>query len=267
MPDLRSIRGFVIDMDGVLWRGRLLLPGIAEFFAFLRERRFPFVIATNNATADVNAVRRRLASAGAHIASDSVFTSAQAAAAILARALPAGTPVLPVGERALRVALRAAGLAVTGRGDSARAVVVGLDRGISYRRLAEATIALRAGVPFVATNDDATFPTERGLEPGAGAMVASLVTSGGVRPAVIGKPEPHLFLEALRQLNTAPEETLAVGDRPETDILGGQRAGMRTALLLTGVTPRDSLARLPWTPDWIFEDLPHLTRALRGATT
>jgi 4-nitrophenyl phosphatase len=264
MPELHTIRGFVIDMDGVLWRGEELLPGIAEFFAFLQSRRLPFVIATNNATAGAGNVCQRLASAGAHIKPEAVFTSGQAAASILARQLAPGTPVLPVGERALRSALRAEGLRVTTRAAIAQAVVVGLDRRFSYKVLSEATLAIRAGAAFVATNEDATFPTERGLLPGAGALVASLATSTGVRPAVVGKPEPHLFLEALRRLSTAPEQTLVIGDRPETDILGGQRAGMRTALLLTGVTPRESLHRLPWQPDWVFDGLPQLTRALRG---
>jgi len=266
MPDLLTMRGFVIDMDGVLWRGETALPGVAEFFSLLQARRLPFVVATNNATATPGAVCRRLARVGAHIAPEAVFTSAQAAASILARQFPPGTRVLAVGERGLRSALLHAGLRLTRRASDAQAVVVGLDRRVSWNVLSEATLAIHAGAAFVATNADPTFPTERGLLPGAGALVASIQTATGVLPAVVGKPEPHLFLEALQHLKTAPEETLVVGDRPETDILGGQRAGMRTALMLTGVTRSDAVDRLRIRPDWVFDDLPHLTRALRGNT-
>jgi 4-nitrophenyl phosphatase len=266
MPDLSKMRGFVIDMDGVLWRGEEMLPGVAEFFAYLQARRLPFVVATNNATATSAGIRHRLARVGTHIAAQAVFTSAQAAASLLARQLPAGTRVLAVGEKGLRSALRRAGLRLAHGASDAQAVVVGLDRHVSWKVLGEATLAIQAGAAFVATNADPTFPTERGLLPGAGALVASIQTATGIQPAIVGKPEPHLFLEALQHLKTAPAETLVIGDRPETDILGGQRAGMRTALLLTGVTSAEAVERLRIRPDWVFRDLPHLTRALRGET-
>jgi 4-nitrophenyl phosphatase len=139
-----------------------------------------------------------------------------------------------------------------------------MDRQMKWEHLAEAALAIQEGALFLGTNPDVTFPVERGLVPGNGALLAALEAATGVKALIIGKPEPHLYLQAIAYLQTEPKRSLAVGDRLETDILGGQRVGMMTALILTGVTQRPELASSSIQPDYVFDDLPHLRRALMG---
>jgi 4-nitrophenyl phosphatase len=264
MIDLHEIRAVISDMDGVLWRGETPLPGVAEFFGGLRQRGIPFVLATNNATATFPQIARRLKVVGLALRKEEALTSANAAASFLRHALPVGAPVLAVGEEGLTSALTHAGFRLVQHAQDAAAVVAGLDRHVTWGKLTEAALAIRSGAMFVATNLDPTFPSERGLVPGAGALIAVLETATGCHPLLIGKPEPLLFLGALEILQAPAEATLVLGDRIETDIVGGQRAGMPTGLLLTGVTTREILAASPHQPDWVFEDLPQVHRAMLG---
>jgi 4-nitrophenyl phosphatase len=264
MTDLKDIRAVISDMDGVLWRGETPLPGVAELLGGLRRRGIPFVLATNNATTSFDAVDRRLRPTGFEIQPREVLTSADAAASFLRRELPPGSPVLVVGEEALTSALTRAGLRLVMEAEQAVAVVTALDRAVTWHKITEATLAIRAGAMFVATNLDPTFPSERGLLPGTGALVALLETATDRKPILVGKPEPLLYLEALEIMKTPASATLVLGDRIETDIVGGQRAGMHTGLLLTGVTTRDILAASPHQPDRVFESLLDVHRALEG---
>jgi 4-nitrophenyl phosphatase len=264
VTDLHEIRAVISDMDGVLWRGETPLPGVAEFFGGLRRKGIPFVLATNNATTTFEHVARRLREVGFEPNEKEVLSSADAAASFLRRELPAGSPVLVVGEDALTSALSRAGFRVVQQATEATAVVAALDRDVTWGKLTEATLAIRAGAMFVATNLDPTFPSERGLLPGAGALISLLETATERHPILIGKPEPLLYLEALEILKTPPRTTLVLGDRIETDIVGGVRAGMPTGLLLTGVTTREILAASPHKPDWVFENLLAVHRAMLG---
>jgi 4-nitrophenyl phosphatase len=248
----------------VLWRGETPLPGVAELLGGLRRKGIPFVLATNNATTTFEQVARRLRAVGFEPNEKEVLSSANAAASFLRRELPAGSPVLVVGEEALTSALSRAGFRLVHQASDATAVVAALDRHVTWSKLTEATLAIRSGAMFVATNLDPTFPSERGLLPGAGALISLLETATGCQPILIGKPEPLLYLEALGILHTPPQATLVLGDRIETDIVGGQRAGMPTGLLLTGVTTREILAASPHKPDWVFEDLRDVHRAMLG---
>lgn len=264
MPLAEEIRALIIDMDGVLWRGQTLLGGVREFFRFLRGSQLRFVLATNNSAATFEKVSERLASAGATLQPEQFLTTAEACASFLTKHLPSGAPVYVIGERGLRQAITRAGFAILETSDTAEAVVVGLDFQVTWQRLSEAALALGRGVLFVGTNPDPSFPIERGLAIGNGALLAALQATTGCSPVLIGKPEPHLFLEALGRLRTLPVETVVVGDRLETDILGGQRAGLRTALVLTGVTQAQDLNGSSVKPDWVFENLHALRRALEG---
>ena len=262
MPDLSAIRALIIDLDGVLWRGRAFLPGVADFFETLRARQLPFVLATNNATASPAAIQQRLKDAGIEIESDEVMTSAMAAAAYAGDNLPAGSNVLVIGEAALHDALRVQGLQVTAQADGSRAVIVGMDRSLAWPQLAEACLAIRAGAAFIGTNPDVSFPTERGQVPGNGATLAALQAATDVEPTIIGKPEPLLYEQALRRMGVPAGQTLVLGDRIETDILGGLRIGAPTGLLLTGVTHRHLLGDSDIQPDYVFEDLAAVVAAL-----
>ncbi len=253
---LRSLRHLVVDMDGVLYRGTAKIPGTRQFLAFLREQGIGFVLATNNATRTPQQFAAKLAGMGVEVAPAEILTSAQATAGYLAAIASPGTRVFMVGMDGLRIALEEAGLKLVEQ--DPEYVVVGMDFSICYERLAEATLHIRAGATFLGTNPDLTFPSERGIVPGAGALLALLEAGSGVKPRVIGKPETALMEQAMLRLGATRETTAAVGDRLETDIVAGQRAGIRTLLVLSGVTDRALLARSEIQPDLTFEDVADL---------
>jgi len=263
MKKFSELQGLIFDMDGVLWRGGKPLPGIENTFSLLRERRIPFVLATNNATQTFDEVRSRMENVGVSVEQNEVLTSAVGAANFLKQHVPEASSIYAVGEQALRDALEEAGYFVKESSNNVAAVVVGMDWSLTWEKLAEANYALMNGAFFLGTNPDVSFPTERGLAPGNGAILAALETATGREATIFGKPEPHLFLEALRRINTSATHTVAIGDRLETDILGGKRAGLPTALVLTGVTTEDLLDQSDIQPDWVFRDLEELSSELR----
>jgi 4-nitrophenyl phosphatase len=140
--------------------------------------------------------------------------------------------------------------------------VVGLDTGFTYEKLRLASAAIRAGAKFIATNADATLPTERGLVPGCGSIVAAIAAASGVMPIVIGKPEPLLIQKAVEHLGVDKSDAVMIGDRLDTDIIAGHRAGLLTVLVLTGVSTRSEVPSSPILPDLVFNDLPSLLEAL-----
>jgi 4-nitrophenyl phosphatase len=265
MDAVYKARGLIMDMDGVLWRGEDSLPGVAELFESLRRRSIPFLLVTNNASASPEGVQRRLRIMGAEIETHEVLGSSDATVAWLRNRLPPPAPVYAIGEQTLQDALTHAGYDLHQRSDGVSAVVVGIDRQVDWSKLTEASLAIRAGAIFVGTNADPSFPMERGLAPGNGAILAAIQSATGTDPVVIGKPEPYLFTHALQRLGTDPEVTIMLGDRLETDILGGQRAGLATALVLTGVTSRDDLLNASIQPNWTFDDLPSFLEAFSDA--
>jgi 4-nitrophenyl phosphatase len=260
---LKAYKGFVIDMDGVLWREHAMLPGVEAFFQTLRAQKLPFVLATNNSTQTVDNVQALLAQANVEIEPRDVLTSSSGVARFLQRDLPDGAGLFVIGGKALEEALQDSGFKLLHSAEGVQAVVVGMDPSLDWNKLTEATYAIRAGAKFFGTNPDRTFPTERGLGPGAGAILSALQTSTNVEPRIFGKPEPYLFEEALVLLQSKAAEVAAIGDRLETDICGGQRAGMDTILLLTGVTSRKVLESSTIKPSSVFADLPELTKALQ----
>jgi 4-nitrophenyl phosphatase len=174
----------------------------------------------------------------------------------LASIAPPGARVFVVGMEGLRAALSDEGFRLVD--DDAEFVVAGMDFTICYERLAQATLQIRAGARFIGTNPDRTFPSERGIVPGAGSLLAFLEAATGVEPLVIGKPETAMVEQALAQLRAKPATAAMLGDRLETDILAGQRAGLHTLLVLSGVTERAMLADSQIQPDLVFEGVAHL---------
>lgn len=260
---VRSLRGFIFDMDGVIYRGNTVIPGAAEFIAELQAKRVPYLYLTNNSTTPPRAVVQRIAAMGIPATPDQIMTSANATAEALAKERP-GCTVLVIGEQGVYDALGGAGLRITERHEDADAVVVGLDREATYSRLKEASLAIQRGALFLATNTDASLPTETGLIPGAGSLVGMLEIASGRKAVAIGKPSADIFRMALARLGTPAEVTAAVGDRPETDIVGGQVAGMKTIGVLSGVGTREQFAGMQSPPDWVFADLAALSRAYFG---
>jgi len=259
---LARLRGLILDMDGVLMRGSAPLPGVPKLFSVLRQRSISVVIASNNSTPTIDQLLERINAAGASAEPKEILTSSQATAEYLQSQMPGGGRVFVVGEAGLLAAVADAGYQIAEDHRAVEAVVVGMCRGLTWEMLVQATLAIRAGARFIGTNPDPTFPSEIGIVPGAGAILAALEAASETAPVIIGKPEPHLFRAALARLGTQPDETAVVGDRLETDILGGLNVGLTTILVLTGVTTSDDLSQSKIMPDWTFDDLDSLSRAL-----
>ena len=272
--DLSAIDAVVSDMDGVLWRGAEVLPGVAELFGRLRQRSIPFVLATNNSGKEAEAYAERLRGLGlTGVTADDVVTSGSVTAEFLASEYPAGTAVHVLGSAALTAVLARAGFVVEEPGTSldVDVVVAGIDLEFTYAKLARAMDHLVAGAAFYGTNGDVSLPTAQGLAPGAGSILAALAAASGRKPTVMGKPEPYAFESAVRRLGALPERTLMIGDRLDTDIIGAQRFGMPAALVLTGVETAESAATAGFPTEATFGDLTALSsaweKALEAAVT
>lgn len=243
----------LLDLDGTLFRGRRPTEGAVQALAGVRSRAF-FV--TNNASRSAAEVAAHLTELGFTATADDVATSAQSAARLLADRLPAGSAVLIVGTDALADEVAAVGLRpVRSYDDDPVAVVQGLSTTIGWPELAEAALAIRSGALWVAANIDPTLPTERGLLPGNGSMVAALRAATGAEPQVAGKPAPGLLTDAVARGDfRAP---LVVGDRLDTDIEGANAAKLPSLMVLTGVSSaRDAVYADPaHRPTYIGHDL------------
>jgi len=252
-----QIKSLIIDMDGVIWRADVPIGDLAAIFDRIRARGLKFVFATNNSTKTSSQYVARLNELGVDVEPWQVVTSSQAAAHAMAQKFPPGTKVFMIGEDGLRIPLEERGFEILSTEDApqAQAVVMGLDRDVNFQKAVEAALLVRRGIPFYATNPDKTFPTPRGLIPGAGAWYSIVTTATGVEPIVAGKPFPFLMDLSMEKLGTGNEETLVIGDRLDTDIAAGQGVGCPTALVLTGVSTREQAEG--WTPkiDFIAEDL------------
>ena len=236
----------IFDLDGVVYLIDKPIPGAAEAVERLRADGIAVAYATNNASRRAAQVADALSGMGVPARADEVLTSAGASAALLAKELPAGAPVLVVGADALRDEVRDAGLTpVETFEDKPAAVVQGYGADVGWRILAEAALSVRAGARWVATNTDRTLPSPRGPLPGNGSLVSVLRTALDREPdVVVGKPQPALFTTAASMSHA--ERPLTVGDRLDTDIEGAVTAGMDSLLVLTGVSgPADLLAAPP----------------------
>ena len=252
-----QIKSLIIDMDGVLWRADAPIGDLAAIFNRIRGRGLKFVFATNNSTKTSEQYVAKLKDFGVEVEPWQVVTSSQAAAHAMSREFAPGTKVFMIGEDGVRVAMEEKGFEILALEEApkAQALVMGMDREINFQKVVEATLLVRRGVPFYATNADKTFPTPRGLIPGSGAWLSIITTATDVEPVVAGKPFPYLMDLSLEKLGTKKEETLVIGDRLDTDIAAGQAAGYPTALVLSGVSTREQAGT--WKPEinMIAEDL------------
>ncbi|MHB1165642.1 MAG: HAD-IIA family hydrolase [Candidatus Nanopelagicales bacterium] len=247
----------LFDLDGVVYVGSDPVAHAAEAIAATREAGLACAFVTNNAARSPQDVAEHLAELGIPARPDDVVTSPQAAVTVLAGYVPPGSRVLVIGGGGIDDALAHRGFVpVRSLAEDPAAVMQGFSPDLSWRDLAEATYAVRAGLPWIATNPDLTFPTARGLAPGNGSLVQAVATASGRRPdAVAGKPEPPLLNEAVAR--TGARRPLMIGDRLDTDIAAGPPAGIPTLLVLTGVSTLDELcgAAPGERPDYIGADL------------
>lgn len=265
--DLREAEAFIFDMDGVLYRGKQRLPGVVEMFNALEARGIPFLLATNNSMATPIDYVQRMAEHGVAVEKDMIQTSATATRDFLMNELSPNAHLLVVGMPALAIQLTdGTDFVITeDPEDNVAAVVAGLDQTFTYEKLTRASAAIRKGARFVATNADATLPVEGGFLPGAGSIIAAIATAGGALPVVVGKPETLMMTDGVQRLGATARKTVMIGDRLDTDILAAHRAGLTTALVLTGVTTRAELATSEIVPDYVFTDLPAMLRELVGS--
>lgn len=277
---MKHIENLILDMDGVLWRGESPLPGFVDFYATLRDLSIGFVMATNNASKTVAQYVEKFARLGVAIEPWQILSSAETTGETLAKAYPSGTSVYVVGDDGLREAFRSRGFVLLNdeidgssraawvksmQTVSAELVAVGFTQKVTYPDFAAATLLINRGARFIGSNPDLTFPSEIGHLPGAGSLIAMVAAATGKTPTIMGKPYPAIFETALARLGSTTANTAMVGDRLETDIVGGADMGMSTILMLTGIATRESAASFTHPPTFICDGMPDLAQQLRAS--
>jgi 4-nitrophenyl phosphatase len=258
-----KLKGLILDMDGVLWRDDESIGDLPLIFSTISQMGLRVAAATNNASQSVEEYIEKFAGFGVSFGKEQIITSATVAIDHLQEHFASDTTVYVIGSKSLMKMVQDAGFHLS-NGDlspSARAVVVGLDREMTYERIKIASRLVREGAAFLACNTDATYPMPSGLQPGAGVMVAAIQTSSGVMPTVLGKPMPYPYQEALKYLGCQPSEAMGIGDRLSSDIAGAQAAGCLTGFVCSGVNTH--LEAETWQPtiDIIADDLWSLLNA------
>jgi 4-nitrophenyl phosphatase len=248
-----------MDMDGVLWKEDEPLVDLAKFLQELNKLNIRFLFATNNATKSISQYRKKFKSVfNLSIEPWQIITSAYAAADYLSQRFPQKGNIYIIGGRGLIDALTQKGFNKPGDHSEIIAVAAGLDLKLTYKKLCRASLLIRNGKPFIGTNPDLTYPSPEGQIPGAGTILAALEAAAGIKPVIIGKPFAPMLITATERLGTKPVETLVIGDRLDTDILGGINIGCRTALVLSGISTLDEVASSSYQPDLVAPSLDHL---------
>jgi NagD protein len=244
--------GYLIDMDGVMYRGPELIPGADRFVSLLRERQIPFCFLTNNSQRARRDVVAKLARMGIEVEEEHIFTCAMATARFLAHQKPNGTAFV-IGEGGLMTALHQNGYAIVDQDPDF--VVVGEGRTFNLELVESAVRMIEKGAKLIATNLDPNCPTPVGLRPGCGAMVAMLEVATGVKAFSVGKPSPVMMRAARKELGLMTDETTMIGDTMETDILGATQLGFHSILVLTGSTCREALSHYAYGPDLVVDSV------------
>ena len=252
---MQKYQNYLMDMDGVLVRGRTSIPGAEQVINRFNEEGTPYLVLTNNPLYTPGDLAHRLQSEGLHVPAERIFTSALATARFLSSQRPNGKAFV-IGESGLTDAIHAIGYIITDRQPDY--VVLGETQGYNFSNVTKAIRLITEGARFVATNPDASGPSEEGIVPACGAMAALIETASGRSPFFVGKPNPLMMRTALNYLGVHSEDTVMVGDRMDTDIIAGTNSGMATALVLTGVTRREDIAKYPYLPTHVIDSIADL---------
>jgi len=250
--------GYLIDMDGVVYRDNQLIPGAQRFIAELQDSSIPFMFLTNNSQRTRRDIVTKLRRLGIDVGEENVFTCAMATARFLAQQKPHGTAYV-IGEGGLLQALHSHGYSVVDKDPDY--VVIGEGRTISFEMVETALNLVLGGAKLVATNLDPNCPTTHGTRPGCGAIVAMLEAASGIKAFSVGKPSPIMMRVARKELDLDAQHTIMIGDTMETDILGGVQMGYHTVLVLSGSTKPHDLTQFAYGPDKIVESLANLHHA------
>lgn len=245
-------KNYLIDMDGVLVRGNIPIPGAVEFLQRLTTRGAKFLLLTNNSIYTPRDLQLRLQRIGLEVPDGRIYTSALATAQFLHAQRPGGTAYV-IGEAGLTTALHEIGYLLTDH--DPEYVVLGETIAYSFERITQAVRLVAAGARFIATNRDVNGPTDTGIVPATGAVAALISSATGVKPYFVGKPNPLMMRTALNTIDAHSEESVMVGDRMDTDIAAGTESGMETILVLSGVTRREDVERFPYRPTQILDSV------------
>nr|WP_246222695.1 HAD-IIA family hydrolase [Phytoactinopolyspora limicola] len=251
----REIECWLTDMDGVLVHEEKAIPGAAEFLQRLADRERRFLVLTNNSIFTPRDLAARLAGSGLEIPEESIWTSALATGQFLANQHPGGSAYV-IGEAGLTTALHEVGYVLTDTNPDY--VVLGETRTYSFEAITKAIRLVEAGARFIATNPDATGPSQSGPLPATGAVAALISRAAGRDPYYVGKPNPMMFRSALNRIEAHSENTAMVGDRMDTDVVAGMEAGLTTWLVLTGSTRREEIERYPYRPNHVVDSVADL---------
>lgn len=250
--------GYLIDMDGVIYRGSQLIPGADKFIHSLRQDNVPFRFLTNNSQRARRDIATKLQRLGIEVEEEHVFTCAMATARYLATQKPNGTAYV-IGEGGLLTALHNNGYSIVDKDPDY--VVVGEGRTLNFEMVEAALGMILGGAKLIATNMDPNCPTQTGTRPGCGAIVAMLEAAAGVKAFSVGKPSPIMLRAARKELNLTTDQTVVIGDTMETDILGGVQLGFKTILVLSGGTRHADLSRYAYRPDMVVESIADISHA------
>lgn len=246
-------QGYLIDLDGTIYLGEEVIPSGKRFIERLQERNLPFLFVTNNSSRLPEAVQKRLSDKfDIHVNIDQIYTSSLATKDYMKK-LNKGLKVYAIGEEGLKQVLKDAGFELTEK--SPDYVVVGLDKELTYDKLAKATLAILDGAYFIGTNPDKNIPTSEGLYPSNGPTIAYLEEATGVKADIVGKPEHIMMEEAIDLLDLTKDQVLMVGDNYETDIKAGLNNQIPTLLVLSGFTKKEDVPNLPQSPTYIVDNL------------
>lgn len=257
MEELKGKRGFVCDMDGVIYHGSRLLEGSKAFVDWLKAGDKRFLFLTNSSARSPRELHQKLLHMGIEVGEDHFITSAMATAHFIASQCPGGR-VFAIGDSGLYQALYESGLSIDE--NKPDYVVVGETRSYSYEKIETAIRLVLAGARLIGTNPDLTGPTEKGLSPACRALIAPIELATGRQAYFIGKPNPLIMRHARKLLECHRNETAIIGDRMDTDIVAGIESGIDTVLVLSGITKESDLERYPYRPRYIVKDVGEICR-------
>jgi len=250
MMNIKEKKGFICDMDGVIYHGNNILPGVREFVEWLNSENKNYLFLTNSPERTPVELSQKLKRMGLDVSEDHFYTSALATATFLKNQTP-GCSAYVIGEGGLMNALYDAGIYTNDVNPDY--VIVGESRTYNFEKIEKAIALVNKGARLIGTNPDVTGPTETGVMPATGALISPIEIATGKKAYFIGKPNPFIIRHAMRRLETHSVDTVIVGDRMDTDIVSGIESSIDTVLVLSGVTSKDMIEKFPYRPKYVFD--------------
>ena len=260
MENIINKKGFICDMDGVIYHGNKLLPGVADFVNWLKESGKEFLFLTNSPDRTPIELSHKLERMGLDVSADHFYTSAQATASFLAHQVP-GCSAYVIGEGGIINALYENGIFTNDVNPDY--VVVSETRTYNFEKIEKAIALVNKGAKLIGTNPDTTGPTEQGIMPATGALISPIEIATGKKAYFVGKPNPLMLRHALKRINCHSADIALVGDRMDTDIIAGIESNMDTILVLSGVTSREEIQNFPYRPKYVYESVNELINLIK----